>query len=197
LSEVCTAIEAVLETGNNQIVLLQCTTNYPSRPEDANIRAMQTMKNALGVLVGYSDHTQTTTACTAAIALGASVVEKHFTLDKGLPGPDQSSSYDPLEFSALMKMIREAEVVVGNGVKEPSQAEIANTIGMRRSIVAGRKIDAGEILTEDMVGFKRPAIGMSPLLLRSLLGRRFLTGIEKDAFVDLADLGELGVLPTE
>ncbi|MFZ0549047.1 MAG: N-acetylneuraminate synthase [Candidatus Promineifilaceae bacterium] len=177
LAEVDEAVRAVRATGNEQFVLLQCTTNYPSKLEDANLRAMQTMADAFDVLVGYSDHTQTDTACITSVALGACVIEKHFTLDKTLPGPDQSTSADPTEFRCLVKNIREAETVLGSGIKEPTQVEKENMIGMRRSIVAQKPIAAGQVLAPDMLIFKRPANGIRPSFFNEIIGRKALEDI--------------------
>ena len=129
LKEVGEAVNAFYETGNKNLVLLQCTTNYPSRLEDANLLAMLTMRDAFGTLVGYSDHTKDDTACIVSVTLGAKVIEKHFTLDKSLPGPDQSSSYNPVEFTRLIRNIRNAETVLGSAKKEPCEIEKKNNPG--------------------------------------------------------------------
>ena len=171
LAEVDEAVRAVRETGNEQFVLLQCTTNYPSRAEDANLRTIQTMANAFEVLVGYSDHTQTDTACIASVALGACVIEKHFTLDKSLPGPDQSTSADPDEFHRLVLKIRETEKVLGSSIKKPTEVEQENMVGMRRSIVAKATISPGQIITPEMLTFKRPATGLRPTLADEIVGQ--------------------------
>ena len=126
LLEVEKAVTTIRTAGNEDFVLLQCTTNYPSRLEDANLRAIKTIGEAFNVIVGYSDHTQDDTACIVSVALGAKVIEKHFTLDKTLPGPDQSSSYDPEEFSRLVVSIRNAEKVLGSARKEPCEIEKIN-----------------------------------------------------------------------
>lgn len=191
LAEVDTAVRTILSTGNDQFVLLQCTTNYPSRIEDTNLRAMVTMQKAFDVLIGYSDHTQTDTACIASIALGACVIEKHFTLDKSLPGPDQSTSYDAVEFARLVKSIREAEVTLGTGIKQPTVTEKANMQGMRRSIVAKQTLNPGDIITEDLVTFKRPATGLSPSMLDSIIGRRLRRQVASDQLIDFADLDDI------
>ena len=181
LEDVRVGLEAIRETGNEDVVLLQCTTNYPSRIEDSNIRAMRTMGDELDVLVGYSDHTQTDTACITSIALGACVIEKHFTLDKALEGPDQSTSYDPEEFTRLVSVIRETESALGSGVKEPSEIEIGNSKGMRRSIVAKLDIAEGEEITEDKLAFKRPLVGIPPARIGEMLGKKAKMNIPKDA----------------
>jgi N,N'-diacetyllegionaminate synthase len=188
LAEVGDALETIRQAGNQQIIVLQCTTNYPSTLEDANLRAMQTMARAFDVLVGFSDHTQSLTAATLAIGLGASVIERHFTLDKNLPGPDQSSSSDPEEFSRLVLQVREAEKCLGSRLKRPTPAEIENARGMRRSIVASRLIKIGEVLSLDNLTMKRPADGLPGSCLKYLLGRRAAMDIAMDTSIDLGML---------
>lgn len=183
LAEVDEAVRAIRSSGNDQVVLLQCTTNYPSRPEDAHLCAMNTMRAALGVSVGYSDHTQTETACIAAVALGACVIEKHFTLDKSMPGPDQSSSADPRDFSRLVKLIRETELVLGGALKRPVEAERRNALGMRRSIVSAIPIPCGTIITEEMLTYKRPGSGIPPNRLNEVIGRVAARDIPENALV--------------
>ncbi len=190
LSEVDAAVRSIRETGNQQFVVLQCTTNYPSRPEDANLRAMPAMRDALDVLVGYSDHTQTDSACIASIALGACVIEKHFTLDTSLPGPDHSSSADPAMFARLIRNIRETEQTLGTGIKIPCAIEQENAVGMRRSIVAKRDIATGETITADMLTFKRPATGLSPMLFDEVVGRVAISDIPTDTLLDWAHIGQ-------
>jgi N-acetylneuraminate synthase/N,N'-diacetyllegionaminate synthase len=180
LAEVDRAVRVIRGSGNDQIIVLQCTTNYPSAIEDCNLRAMVTMGDTLEVLAGYSDHTETLTSATAAVALGACVVERHFTLDKHLPGPDHSSSSDPREFASLVKQIRAVERSLGSGVKYPTEIELQNALGMRRSIVAKTRIRAGQIIMEDMITFKRPATGLSPDLLPDILGQVATCHIEPD-----------------
>lgn len=171
LAEVDAGVRAIRDTGNDRFVVLQCTTNYPSRVADANLRAMATMRAALDVPVGYSDHTQTDTAVIAAVALGACVIERHFTLDPNRPGPDHSSSLDPAAFARMVAAIRETEAALGSGRKEPCAAERANTAGMRRSIVARHAIPAGRPIAEADLTFKRPATGLAPALADLLVGR--------------------------
>lgn len=189
LAEVDEAIRAIKSTGNTQIIVLQCTTNYPSKLEDANLKAMQTMQNAFNVLVGYSDHTQSNTACIASVAMGACVIEKHFTLDKSLAGPDHSSSADPAEFEMLIKDIREAEMVLGSAIKEPCEVEKINAVGMRRSIVAKCDILAGDTITEDMLTFKRPASGIKPAFFADIVGRIAQQTLNKNELVTWEALG--------
>jgi len=172
LKDVQDAVGAIREVSDVPVILLQCTTNYPASPEDANLRAMATMREALRLPVGYSDHTQSETCCVAAVALGAVMIEKHFTLDPGLPGPDHSSAAGPEEFARLVGRIRETERALGNGRKEPSAAEAANAPAMRRSIVARRRIAAGEVITADALTLKRPGTGLPPRYWDDIVGRK-------------------------
>ncbi len=188
LAEVDSAVNTILKTGNDSLILLQCTTNYPSRLEDANLLAIKTMGQSFHSIIGYSDHTQSHTACIASVALGASVIEKHFTLDKTLPGPDHSTSANPTEFAELVKFIRESEKVLGTGIKQPSKVEIENSIGMRRSIVANTMINAGETITNEMLTFKRPSTGINPSLIYQLLGRKARRTIHPDEMIDWDDI---------
>lgn len=190
LAEIDVAIRAVRATGNEQFMLLQCTTNYPSRLEDANLRTIPTMCNTFDIPVGYSDHTQTDTACLVSIGLGACVIEKHFTLDKSLPGPDQSSSYDPTEFQRLVRGIREAEMVLGSPIKVPTDIEKINAVGMRRSIVAKRDIRQGEVLSAEMLTYKRPGTGLAPSFIEHLLNKRARHAIKANTLLRWADIEE-------
>lgn len=187
LAEVDIAVQAVRRAENHRLVLLQCTTDYPSRTEDANLRTLDTMRTAFGFPVGYSDHTENSIACVAAIALGACVIEKHLTLDRNMAGPDHAASLDPTQFAQLVQDIRQAELTLGTGVKEPCAAEKANMSTMRRSIAARRDIAAGEVLTEDMIAFLRPASGIAPVLLPRFVGRQFARAVGQGLLISQAD----------
>lgn len=189
MAEVDEAVRTIREAGNEEIVVLQCTTNYPSRIQDANLRAMKTMQKAFGLPVGYSDHTRGTTTTIAAVSLGACVVERHFTLDKSLPGPDHSSSMEPDEFAEMVCAVRDTEASLGDGRKEPSEAEKRNIQGMRRSLVATRDLPEGTIITADDLSAKRPATGLKPMFFEHLVGKRTRKHIEKDEFVFLESVG--------
>lgn len=189
LAEVDTAVRTIRQAGNNDIVVLQCTTNYPSRIEDCNLRAMVTMGQALNALVGYSDHTQSLTAALLSVALGACVVERHFTLDTTLPGPDQSSSSDPEEMRRLVAGIREAELALGSGLKEPSSKEAENLPNMRRSLTATQNIQAGSVLTLENVTFKRPGTGINGRMATEAIGRTARCDISADTRITLDMLG--------
>ncbi|MBH30541.1 MAG: N-acetylneuraminate synthase [Candidatus Marinimicrobia bacterium] len=184
LSEVHLAIKTIRETGNENILLLQCTTNYPSRHEDANLRAMQNMGDIFDVIVGYSDHTQNNTACMASVALGGKILEKHFTLDKSLPGPDHTSSADPDEFYKLVQKVRETEIVLGSNKKQPCEVEKKNAIGMRRSLVSKIDIVKNDVITESMITFKRPSSGISPNEIDKIIGKKASVSIPIDTLID-------------
>jgi len=190
LGEVDEAVRIIRSAGNENIFLLQCTTNYPSNPEDANLRAISTMAAAFGTTMGYSDHTRSDTACLVAIGLNARVIEKHLTLDKAMPGPDHSSSADPAEFARLVRSIREAELTLGTGRKEPCLAEVNNARGMRRSIVAARKIRAGEVISSDMLTCKRPGTGIKPAFLPEIIGCIATRDIAEDELISWAMCGD-------
>ena len=190
LSELDSTVRAIKETGNNDLILLQCTTNYPSNIEDSNLLAMRTMQDAFNVIAGYSDHTDDDTACIVSVALGAKVIEKHFTLDKSLPGPDQTTSANPTEFSRLVKNIRNAELSLGTVIKEPCAIEKINEKGMRRSIVAKCNIDKGVKITDEMITLKRPSLGISPIYIDEILGRKTLNAITQDDLFRWSDIGE-------
>ncbi len=155
----------------DRVTLLQCTTEYPAPVEDANLRAMETMRDAFGLRVGLSDHTAGISVAIAAAALGAEVIEKHFTLDRGLPGPDHKASLEPAELTELVAGIRAVERAMGDGVKKPQPSEEKNISVARKSLVALRPIKEGETFTEDNLGVKRPGTGASPMGYWERLGR--------------------------
>tara|TARA_B100000965_G_C19603452_1_gene764484 strand:- start:24773 stop:25822 length:1050 start_codon:yes stop_codon:yes gene_type:complete len=188
LGEIDKAVYHALKTKNNNLILLQCTTNYPSRLKDANLLAMQTISKSFHLNVGYSDHTKSDIACIASVALGAKVIEKHFTIDKSLPGPDQSSSSDPSEFKQLVENIRNCERVLGSPIKSPSEIEKINLKGMRRSIVIKNNIKKGTLITEDMLEFKRPSSGISPSMLDLVVGRKAVRDLFEDDLIDFSDI---------
>lgn len=172
LQEVNDALAAIKETGNDKVVLLHCVTQYPAPPNEVNLRAMETMRRAFDVPVGFSDHTEGIEVSLAAVALGAVVIEKHFTLDRNLPGPDHRASLEPGQLHALISGIRSIEAALGDGVKQPSPAEIKTASVARRSIVAARTLQAGAILTEENLVLKRPGTGLPPSMLKSIMGKR-------------------------
>jgi N,N'-diacetyllegionaminate synthase len=171
LGEVEAAVRALEETGNRDFVLLHCVSNYPALPGDVNLRAMQTMAAAFDVPVGYSDHTPGIEVALAAVALGACVLEKHFTLDRDLPGPDHRASLEPDELAALVHGIHAVEAALGHGRKEPAASEANTTAVARKSLVAARDIPAGTVLTEDLIAARRPGTGLPPGVRPYLVGR--------------------------
>ncbi len=172
LDEVRTAVSTIEKTGNRDLVLLHCVSNYPANPADANLRAMITMAEAFDVPVGYSDHTLGIEVSLAAVALGACAIEKHFTLDRSLPGPDHRASVEPDELTALVRGIRKVEAALGHGRKEPSASEIKMTAVARRSLVAAREIPVGSTITEGLIAIRRPGTGLPPAMLGQVLGRK-------------------------
>ena len=180
MSEVFIAVETIRREGNDNIVVLQCTTNYPSKIEEANLLAMLSMKEACKVRVGYSDHVQNNYACFAAAALGAEIIEKHFTLDKNMVGPDHSSSLNPEEFKELSEGIRNIEKALGSGLKKPTAIEVENSYGMKRSLVLNADLPAGTILSTHHIGFKRPFNGLPPNMLEKVLGKKITRNMLKD-----------------
>jgi N,N'-diacetyllegionaminate synthase len=184
MAEVDNALRTIRDERNDRVVLLQCTTNYPSRIEDANLRVIQTFRSVFGCLVGYSDHTIGVESAIASVVLGAKVIEKHFTLDKNLPGPDHSSSMTPEELRSLVDKIHKTEASLGKAQKEPTETEKENSIGMRRSIVASRDIQKGEVITVDNITFKRPATGLSPQFYDIILGKKALKDISYDELLE-------------
>lgn len=153
-----------------RVTLLHCTTEYPAAVEDTNLYAMDTLRRAFGVKVGYSDHTMGGAVSLAAVALGACVLEKHFTLDRTLPGPDHGASLEPEELIALITGVRAVERALGSGIKQPSAAEVANRAVARKSLLAARDLPKGHVLTDDDIAVLRPEGGPSPMLLWQKLG---------------------------
>lgn len=172
LAEVREAIETLNAAGCDQVVLLHCVSDYPADPADVNLRAIQTLRETFDVPVGFSDHTQGLDVALAAAALGASVIEKHFTLDRTLPGPDHRASLEPDELKTFVAGIRTVESSLGNGEKVPTPREIETAKVARRSMVAAQTIPAGKIVERHMIAMKRPGTGLPPARLDSILGRK-------------------------
>jgi N-acetylneuraminate synthase/N,N'-diacetyllegionaminate synthase len=188
LAEVEEAVNAVRSQGNEQLVLLHCVTSYPARFEDINLRAMSTLERAFQVPVGYSDHTPGVEASLAAVAMGARVIEKHFTLDRSMPGPDHLSSLEPNELKHMMQGIRLVESAMGNWIKGPSPVEEDIKVVARKSIVAAEDIPAGTVITEEMVTTKRPGSGIMPRDWDEVVGRKTNTQISKDVLIQWGQL---------
>jgi N,N'-diacetyllegionaminate synthase len=173
LEEVQSALNILLEAGaeKDKITILHCNTEYPTPMSDVNLKAMLTIGDELGVSVGYSDHTLGIEIPIAAVAMGATVIEKHFTLDRTLPGPDHAASLEPDELKAMVVAIRNTEKAMGEGVKKPSPSEIKNIPIVRKSIVAKRPIKKGERFSEENLTLKRPGTGISPMEWDAYIGK--------------------------
>jgi N,N'-diacetyllegionaminate synthase len=185
LSEIDEAVRVIRDAGNDQLVLLHCVSNYPADPMDVNLRAMHTMETAFHLPVGYSDHTPGIEVALAAVALGACVIEKHFTLDRKMPGPDHRASLEPDELKAMVRGIRLVEQALGSGYKVPALSE-ADTIRVaRRSIVAAHDISVGAVLTEEDLAAKRPGTGLPPALQPYVVGRTARTAIPAGTLIRL------------
>lgn len=194
LGEVEQAVAAVEQGGNRQLVLLQCTSAYPTPVEDVNLRAMVTLQ-AFGYPVGFSDHTTGTTAGVAAAALGATVIEKHLTLDHSLPGPDHKASLDPDEFARYVREIRDTEKLLGSSRKAPTPSEEENRRLARKSLVAAGPIKAGTVIVREMLAAKRPGDGLPPAILEQLVGMVALRDIDKDEPITWQDVAPQGERP--
>jgi len=177
MDEVTKAVETIRAAGCEDLILLQCVTNYPAEPRDVNLRAMQTMAEAFNVPVGYSDHTTGIDIALAAVALGACVIEKHLTLDRNLPGPDHRASLEPSELRGLVSGIRRVEAALGDGRKVPADSELGTALVARRSLVAAENISVGTKLLREMIAAKRPGTGLPPAKLNLILGHTALVDI--------------------
>ena len=184
-------IEAALEvlemagTPRTQITVLHCNTEYPTPMQDVNLRAMCGIRDAFGVAVGYSDHTAGIEVPIAAVALGATVIEKHLTLDRNLPGPDHKASLEPDEFAAMVHSIRNIEQVMGDGIKRPSPSEAKNMPIARKSLVAAKQIRAGEQFTAENITAKRPGTGITPMRWDEVIGRVAARDYAADELIEI------------
>ena len=181
LGEVEEAINTIRSVNlQAQISLLHCTTNYPTSYEEVNLKAMQTLAAAFKLPVGYSDHTLGIEVPVAAVAMGAKIIEKHFTLDKNLPGPDHKASLEPGELKEMVKAIRNIEMALGDGIKRPNKREIEIMKVARRSLIATRDIKAGEIIKESDIAIKRPGTGIPPKFKEIIIGMKLINDIRQD-----------------
>ena len=171
LAEVETAMSTMEQAGNRQVILLHCVSNYPAASDDINLRAMATMSRAFQVPIGYSDHSNGLEIPLAAVALGACVIEKHFTLDRALPGPDHKASLEPEELADLVRGIRTVEAALGDGQKQPAKSELNTAEVARKSLVAAKDIPKGAALTLESVAIKRPGSGLPPAMRDQVIGR--------------------------
>lgn len=183
IEETRNALEILGE--NMDVTLLHCTTEYPAPYESVNLNAMKTLKDIFHVKVGYSDHTKGIEIPIAAVALGAIVIEKHFTLDCNMEGPDHMASLEPQELKNMIEAIRNVEKALGDGSKRPMEIEIKNRAVARKSIVAARRIEKGEMFNDDNLAVKRPGIGISPMLWDEVIGQTAKRKFEKDELIEI------------
>ena len=187
LGEIEDALDILINNGTRKedITVLHCNTEYPTPIEDVNLLAMLTIRDAFKINVGYSDHTLGIEIPIAAVALGATVIEKHFTLDRNMEGPDHKASLEPHELKAMINAIRNVEKALGDGIKKPSKSEEKNKIIVRKSIVAKRKIKKGEIFTEENITVKRPGNGISPMRWYEILGKKASKDYQEDELIEI------------
>ena len=187
IGEIGNAINVLTEYGTRKddITVLHCNTEYPTFFEDVNLLAMLTIRDVFKVNVGYSDHTPGIEAPVAAVALGASVIEKHFTIDKNMKGPDHKASLEPDELKAMIYAIRNIEKALGNGIKKPSRSEMKNIQVVRKSIVAAKDIKKGETFTEDNITVKRPGTGISPMEWDGIIGKAAIKDFAENESIEI------------
>lgn len=188
LDEIKDALKAIRTTGNNKILLMHSVSAYPTPPSEANLNAIETIKKKFHYPVGYSDNGSDMLVPLVAVAKGAKIIEKHFTLDKKMKGPDQSLSSNPLEFKMLVEKISTIEKMFGNGLKYCQTSELQNRIYARRSIVAKVSISKGVVIKQEMLAIKRPATGIEPKYLHKLLGKKTIRKIHADKTINWKDV---------
>jgi N-acetylneuraminate synthase/N,N'-diacetyllegionaminate synthase len=179
LSEISDAVSAIRKAGNNKLAVLHCVASYPAKPEQVNMRKMNAIEDKFKVITGFSDHTEGIEACVVAAAMGAKIIEKHFTLDNNLPGPDHWFSSNPKELKELVQAVRKTEKMIGSNVIEPTSYELETRKDARRSIVARIDIKKREIFSDKTLEFKRPGTGLPPKLIDEILGKRAARTIKK------------------
>lgn len=185
MDEIRAALDVLKKNGTTDITILHCTTEYPAPIEDVNLNVMRTFREKFGCPVGYSDHTQGIEVDLAAVAMGATVIEKHFTLDRNLPGPDHKASLEPNELRAMVDGIRKVELAMGSSEKRPSEVEKKNKLVARKSIVAKISIKAGEILNADNITTKRPGTGLNPMQWNDVIGSKAIRDFEEDELIEI------------
>ena len=187
LGEIEEAIDALEHAGTvrSNMTVLHCTTEYPTPMNEVNLRAMHSIHSAFGVAVGYSDHTIGTEVAIAAVAMGATVIEKHFTLDRHLPGPDHKASLEPKELKAMVAAIRNIEIALGDGIKRLTSSEAKNKPIARKSLVAAHPIQAGDVFSETNITTKRPGTGISPMRWDEIMGRPASRDFAADELIEL------------
>lgn len=185
MEEIETAVHLLRDNGVSDLTVLHCTTEYPAPFTDVNLYAMLTIKEKFGVTVGYSDHTKGIEVPIAAAALGATVIEKHFTLDKNMEGPDHKASIEPHELKAMVESIRNVEKALGDGVKRPAESERKNMMIARKSIVAKTQIRKGELFTEQNLTVKRPGNGITPMKWFDIMGQKAIRDFQEDELIEI------------
>ena len=188
LKDIERAVDAIKETGNERLVILHCTSDYPLQMKDVNLNILSVLKEKFNVLVGYSDHTLDINVPCLAVALGARVIEKHITLDRSMQGPDHKSSLEPNELKEMIEKIRETEIILGSKEKVPTQAELNVAKVGRKSIVANKFIKKGQIITKEMITFKRPGVGIPPYEIEDVIGKKARYDLEEDKLISFEDL---------
>lgn len=185
LDEISEALAVLRENGAGKISLLHCNTEYPTPIEDVNLKAMETLKKAFSIPIGYSDHTKGIEVPIAAVAMGATIIEKHFTLDRNMEGPDHKASLEPSELKAMVQAIRNIENAIGTGDKKPTPSETKNMDIARKSIVASQPIKKGEAFTEQNITTKRPGTGISAMQWRQILGQKATRDFAEDELIEV------------
>jgi N,N'-diacetyllegionaminate synthase len=187
LGDIEAAVDVLENAGTlrSKLAILHCTTEYPTPMHEVNLRAIKTLHSAFGVPIGYSDHTSGIEIAIAAVAMGATIIEKHFTLSRELPGPDHRASLEPAELIAMVGAIRNVEVAMGSGIKRPTESENRNKIIVRKSIVAKQNISKGEIFTLENIATKRPGAGISPMKWDEILGKVAKRNFVVDELIEL------------
>lgn len=187
MQEIEEAIEVLVDAGTNRekIIVLHCTTDYPAKFSDVNLMAMRAIGEKFSLAVGYSDHTNGIEVPVAAVALGAVVIEKHFTLDKEMPGPDHKASLNPVELKSMVEGIRHIEEALGSQEKKPTPQELENIKVARKSIVAKRDINIGEVFSEENLTTKRPGTGISPMKINTIYGQKAKRHFVQDEIIEL------------
>ena len=185
LEEIRAAVNLLKDNGSEDITILHCTTEYPAPFSEVNLNVMDTLRKAFGCKIGYSDHTKGIEISLAAVAMGAEVIEKHFTLDRNMPGPDHKASLEPQELKALIEGIRNIELAKGSAEKKPTASELKNRVVARKSIVAARNIRQGESFTEENLTTKRPGNGISPMKWNDIIGTTAKRDFMEDELIEL------------
>lgn len=188
MKEIKEAIQQIQKTGNNKIIVLHCTTDYPTELRDVNLRAMQSMMKEFGILIGYSDHTLGIQTSIMATTLGACIIEKHFTLDRNMPGPDHKASLEPEELAEMIRGVRDVDVIMGSKIKKPTKNEQKHKASARKSVVTSMSIKRGVKITKNKLAIKRPGTGIEPKLINKVIGKKAKRNLKKDYLIKKSDL---------